>query len=86
MRWSVKWGGRRRRDRWWMRWYVVRAVRGSTAGGIATDDAEYVECATFTRRGAERVIQWSRNHQWTRTPTWESLRAVRRTAWLEEHL
>lgn len=81
-------GQHRRRDRWWMRWYVVRAVRdrNPTGPGDPVGDDEYVETATLTRWGARRVIEWSRNHEYTRTPTWESLRAVRRTIWLEEHL
>lgn len=71
-----------RGDRWWMRWYVVRHVQANSLAG--TDADSYVECAAFTRWGARRVIGWSRNHQWTRTPTWENLEAVRRTDWLRE--
>ena len=73
----------RRPDRWWMRWYVVRAIAPSPYGDRGTGD--FVECAAATRWGARRLIDWSRNHPSTRTPTWETLRVVRRTDWLAGH-
>lgn len=69
----------RRPDRWWMRWYVVCGVRGSTAGGVAIDDDEWVECVTLTERGARRVCRWAMKHNGL------NLHPVRRSVWVSEH-
>lgn len=65
----------RRPDRWWMRWYVVRSVAATSAGGIALDAVEYVECGTATRFGARRLCAAVGD---------PGLRPVRRTVWLAD--